>query len=136
MRNRSVDLHVFYPTNEDGSRRGSEHPILRAARQGDADELKELLQEKCINYNSAQPYHRYVYPEDWKYHYKDLLETRDHEGRTALHLAAGVGDDSCTIKHNRYYHNFLCTFHVSFKLQAIMTWHLPQSQQFWRAFSC
>ena len=67
-----------------------DNPILRAAKDGDAAELKELLNKKT-EYFLKQQHNRALYPDDWKYHFQDLLET-DNEGRAALHWAAAVGN--------------------------------------------
>ena len=89
MAETSVNLQEFSVNNEDGGLIAVEKPILRAARKGDALELRKLLREK-MEYARKQPNKKCVSPDAWKYHFQDLLE-KDSEGRTALHLAANVG---------------------------------------------
>ena len=89
MTENSYNLKLLTAKKMTGNRDSS--PILKAAKIGDAAELKRLLHEKSDLF-FEEPTDEPLYPEHWKYHYNDLLET-DKEGCTALHLAAAVGNN-------------------------------------------
>ena len=81
----SIALQNFTVKTGTGSNSGMvENPILNAARNGNAAEIRRLLQLKNVETN------RPLYPRDWKYTFKNLCE-KDSDGSTALHLAAAVG---------------------------------------------
>ena len=88
MKETSVTLQEFSVSNGDGSH-SAESPLIVAARNGDAQEIRKILQEKDPQ---AQDEEEPLYPDDWKYHFKDLLLV-DSEGRTALHIAASIGNE-------------------------------------------
>ena len=116
-------LQDFSVKNGEGNNTGIvENPILNAARNGNAAEIRRLLQLKNVET------HRPLYPRDWKYTFKNLCE-KDSDGRTALHLAAAVGQyDFCKVLENALFIFVLReVFNFSFILlfsQVIQKCHL------------
>ena len=81
MKNGKEETQVLLQTMEDC------HPILAAAREGDAEKIRQLLSEKTVRREGD-----YVFPDDWKYTFNDLMAAKDQlDGRTALHVAANIG---------------------------------------------